>query len=442
MKTVQDVQTQINKHASVASGVAQACFGLVDEKARLHLISANHLTRNVAYRLNDLADEDILDGPSFTIHVIDEDGVVREYTPKKISVDHKGLVVFILKAVPAQDEKDINPRVHLVFRGTKDLAAWERNLTNVAPGRDAIYGEHDVCGNKESILNELMLAITSPQTHLIVSGHSLGGADAENFLTIIMNQVSQCHGVESDSSQDGFEQSMPSLLNISEITLNAANPAGVLELDAYSAKRDAEYLSSKGIRINVMYISAAGDPVPQSGEAHILANCKADNIKIYLARFNHDPTKDYVSGKNMGILGAGAMFAGFTTAGSLLILAGVGLAFGAHKSKITVEQLLDGSFELFSNDTKSGEQRIICVLGKHCFDSVLISGARTMLNSWYKVPNGRDSSSSSEEDSRPSTPCTSSPEDDSWVHVPKPKPKPEPEPKPKSKVLPRKLKGE
>ncbi len=414
MKIREAALNQIKQSAEISSVVGKAFMGHPDQIARHRLISCNHIARTVAYRLNEIEDSDILfiDNDRI-IDVIDEDCMIRQYNAKKIKVNDKGLVCYILQPNSVASDNN-NARIHLVFRGTKDSYAWQRNIQDPTPGSQAIND------NKQTILTELLSAITLEQTHIIISGHSLGGADAQNFLAFLMDQINAA----KDSSRSKDSLIMPHavnkrLLNIIELTLNASNPAGISELVAFYAKRDSAYLAKNGLKINAMYILAAGDIVPQSGHAHIFADIINDEVSVCLAKFSDMFSDYYLSGKNLGLAGLGGGVSGFLTPFYCAALVGLGAfaTFRAHKSKISIEELLEGKFDLYSNSTKEGRDIISDKLGKHSLDNSFIYVSQEMLNSFmYSSKSSRSNSSS------PTSVLTPSPEEvteeDTWIFVP------------------------
>lgn len=411
MKTSAEVQKEIIDNARTSAAVAETYIGHPEQASRHHVISCNHIARTIAYRLNDVSDDEILvDDNARIIHLLDEDCVIRQYNVKKISVSHKGLVCYILKPT---HESNNNNRVHLVFRGTKDSSAWARNINDTTPGYTTLME------NSEVILEEVLNAIAADKSHIIVSGHSLGGADAQNFFNIIMQKIFYAKSSANLQIESTSQNTLSSkLLKVAELTLNASNPAGVSKLVWFAAKIHSDYLSENGIKISAVYILAAGDIVPQSGQAHILSDSNIQQANIYLAKFSDTFSDNYLSGKNVALTGIGGVALGLLSPLTGFMLSGFGAlsTLHAHKTKVSIEQLLDGKFEMYSNITTEGQQIISTKLGKHVLDNSLVSQSQLMFSS-FMFRSNNDSMDSSN-DSPTSLSLTQNKNEEEWVIVP------------------------
>ena len=148
--------------------------------------SAEHLAHTIPYDLNANFD------PAVPLVVVDEDGALREYTVTHIETKNPAIVGYILAG------KDNNPRVHTVFRGTADKASMIRDLEHGGAGQKSFYAEKDL------ILSQIDAVIrqrANEWTHqeelkikLSISGHSLGGGDAQNCFAAITDVMSRLHG--------------------------------------------------------------------------------------------------------------------------------------------------------------------------------------------------------------------------------------------------------
>ena len=88
----------------------------------------------------------------------------------------------------------------------------------------------------------------------------------------------------------------------------------------------------------------------------------------------------------------------------------------AHKTKVSIEQLLDGKFEMYSNITTEGQQIISTKLGKHVLDNSLVSQSQLMFSS-FMFRSNNDSMDSSN-DSPTSLSLTQNKNEEEWVIVP------------------------
>jgi hypothetical protein len=334
-----------------------------ERAASRRVYSASHLARVVAYELDEYS---IIEQNESTINVLDDDGVDRKYKIKFIYTGCLGLVSYILTAVDPE-----NLRVHLVFRGSKDAPAWCRATEAGAPGHMSFFADRDI------ILNELCFTLASlanneKRVNLFISGHSLGGADAQNCATAIMIAMGQID--QHNQEYDSFKQ----LANILRITINLANPAGITALKATECKLHAKYLTQQmGVSLRIMFMITAGDAVPQSGESHILFDCSDEIAQIELVKLNTGYegwlTKPYIAGAlltlpvssvGVGLLGCVSLYS----------------AYKAHKLKFLAHSELQQSYDLYSNATDLGCQVIKDKLGKHALNNPALDKLKSVLN--------------------------------------------------------------
>lgn len=207
-------------------------------------LSCEDLAHNVAYEVCSLPSNKPY------IHVWDNDGVRREYKVSPISSDVPGLVVHAL--IPVEQQ---NPNLHLVFRGTKCMDSVGRDLSPYAPGHETYEQAAD------KITAEIQRVIAKRQKtvsgiRLSVSGHSLGGSDAQRCAADIIEEIA----INPESP----------LAKIESLTINHANSGGVAMDTAEKAYSHIPELADKGIIVERNAIFVVEDHVQRSGETMIL----------------------------------------------------------------------------------------------------------------------------------------------------------------------------
>lgn len=302
--------------------------------------SCEHLSHIVAYELTKL-----YDGVSDAhISVYDDDGIIREYKVTRIVSSNLGLHGHILTG---QDLD--NPRVHIVFQGTKDLNGWSRDFEDRAPGYESF--QQNVTTIIE-MLHTILGQITSNNISLYISGHSLGGSDAQYCTNAIFIALSQELQKKSKAA---------SLTKIKNITLNHVNSAGVANKCAVESNLHAEYLAKEhNIKIAARVIRVAGDPIQKTGEANILANVSPEIAQVTLLKIK----SGYDGWLNKTHLAGVAVAA---VANPLLgLLAGISLigitsrsGFKAHtEHHFHAKQMHEINYDILDNSTSEGREQI------------------------------------------------------------------------------------
>lgn len=225
---------------------------------------AEFLAHNLAYTLNFALK---------TTNVLDEDGKSREYLVKKIETDNAGLVSFI-----CYSNKTNNLRVHLTFRGTHNASSAVRDLEFAregGPGFPTLKRNIDTI--LQSLANVIKIKQPAKDEKLIlnIAGHSLGGADVQNFtyffLTAISDTGSKFHEI--------FKK-------IGTINIMHANSAGVTSEVAISC--EALLQKIKNIRpdfnINQYIIHFGGDLVQQLGHSTIFSTAEYPLVNTYMLK--------------------------------------------------------------------------------------------------------------------------------------------------------------
>jgi hypothetical protein len=298
--------------------------------------SAEHLGHTVAYDLAANYD------PKIPLIVVDEDGKTREYVATLIETENPAIIGHIL--TPKDKE---NPRVHVVFRGTACSASVVRDLELGGAGQKSFYEEKDL------ILSQIAAAIgerTNESDHkvkLSISGHSLGGGDAQNCFATLLDSMTRIHG------QKRFKETMlgraaeniksaltlrpegavinsvnSPFLMVESLTLNHVNSAGVTHATAKRCKKSATYLSKCGVGINVRALRVAGDGIQLTGQTNLLADIESKYAKVEVLKVRSDH-EGWLSPKCLVAAASASYFTGPMMAmGALTSLS----AYGTFKS--------------------------------------------------------------------------------------------------------------
>jgi hypothetical protein len=195
-------------------------------------------------------------------YVDDEDGVKRTYLVRRVQGTHAGLVSFVLYS----DDVD-NPRVHVTFRGTHNLASTKRDLENPsAPGKYSYITDEDKIMSTIRDVVQHKQATSKQKIELSISGHSLGGADCQNCAAAVIHDIA--------------EKKSP-LANIDGLNIMHINGVGVGHSVEVQVKNDVQKIKvddKNPIKIRQFIIAVGGDAVQQTGYTSILADLPPEQV--------------------------------------------------------------------------------------------------------------------------------------------------------------------
>ena len=221
-------------------------FGLHLKRENRDLELHEHLVHQLAYNLEG-KDRVILPGK-------------QQCLVEKVTGVPAGLNAYFLipEIMPANGVIDIR----LVFRGTKDRASLIRDLESSGAGFETM--EHAAA----TIIRQLHVILASlndcsRKVNLTIGGHSLGGADAQNFLGHLLGVMAS----ESDSHLSAIEH----------ITLFTKCSAGVPGL---AHERVCSALPELGVRLKIFHLKVAGDVVQATGDCHIGAGLPFETADV------------------------------------------------------------------------------------------------------------------------------------------------------------------
>ena len=177
---------------------------------------------------------------------------------EKITGVPAGLNAYIL--VPETAPANGTTEIRLLFRGTKDRASVIRDLESSGAGFETM----EVAA--ATITRQLHVILSSMndsgrEINLTIGGHSLGGADAQNFLGHLLGAM------VTEASED---KSSAPLANITHISLFTKCSAGVPKLAHERVCSALQCLQEHGgVRLKIFHLKVAGDVVQATGDCHI-----------------------------------------------------------------------------------------------------------------------------------------------------------------------------
>ena len=187
-----------------------------------------------------------------------------------------GLNAYILlpETVPAEGAIE----VRLIFRGTKDRASVIRDLESSGAGFETMESAADaIMRYLEISLNSLN--IQGQKINLTIGGHSLGGADAQNFLGYLLGAVAA--------------GSASCLSAIGNITLFTKCSAGVPKLAHERVCSALEHLKGKDVRLKIFHLKVERDVVQSTGDCHIGAGLPHEVADVSILKV-YPPVKSSV----------------------------------------------------------------------------------------------------------------------------------------------------
>jgi hypothetical protein len=346
-----------------AIAAAMAVHPEQDREIITKFASAEHLAHTIAY---DLAAN--FDPKSPTVQVFDADGIAREYTITPIETLNPAILGFVLAGTESS-----NNRVHVVFRGTADKASMVRDAEYGGAGQESFHAEQDlILSQIIKVIGERVSASDSP-VKLSVSGHSLGGGDAQNCAALLLANMAhmQAHkryqekgllGRAGDQIKSALtlrpsgalaSSAHAPLIMVDELTVNHVNSAGVPHISHERSKRHAKYLAKLGIAVNVRALRVAGDGIQLSGQSNILhdVDAKVANVEVFKVHSSHE---GWLSPKMLTAAAAAAYVASpVAVAGTLGSLGAFG-TFKAHTQHHFDKALVKGTYLYVNNATPEG----------------------------------------------------------------------------------------
>lgn len=250
--------------------------------------------------LSPLQDEDLNFEGKINVYTV-------EYKDSMHNGDRKTLPKFEGAIMDAKTLKDDNAKlvhnnIHVLFRGTADFSGAWRDAIESHAGKESLINAYPYI---KQLLAKTVDAIPTerrPEINLVISGHSLGGADTQNFATALLMGITSGDKLlptlkgkkrnEADRvEQEIFNNEIKELEKLScikKISINHNSTAPVTEDVARSCFSASNAFLSTGGELTVNIICRDGDPVPELGGSRILSSAKdmGELLTNYSGKFN------------------------------------------------------------------------------------------------------------------------------------------------------------
>ncbi len=169
------------------------------------------------------------------------------------------------------------PDIKILFRGTDSLESVIRDLeTGTAGQRSLRFKLHTIISQLEHIAS---VNFKHSNYSITAGGHSLGGADGQNFMQGLMSYLAE--NIKQGKSN-----------RITGIRLQTYNSAGVSERAANNCRVLAKTLSDNKIKMECMHQRVIGDPVQFTGQADLFCQVPKEHAKVSVLKFIDYPALD------------------------------------------------------------------------------------------------------------------------------------------------------
>jgi hypothetical protein len=231
-----------------------------------------------------------------SVPVFQDNGTVQQYILHQV-VHHQGLYCYALLTTL----RDGAVKVLLAFQGTDptDISSVARDLDKRSAGYRRIRAQYlTIVNNLNALLKD------SKKLELIICGHSLGGADAQNFFIALLALKAESYYHQRKTAYSGdvihlrrfFAKTKPPAVNalVTKVTamhLYAYNAAGIRHTTALLAKEAASYLiqHDEKFEMSVNHQRVFQDVVNLVGQAtlHDFADSKLEvNLLFFQGKEN------------------------------------------------------------------------------------------------------------------------------------------------------------
>lgn len=344
--------------------------------------SAEHLAHTVAYDLAANYD------PALPLVVIDEDGKSREYKATPIETANPAILGYILTGTD-----NTNNRIHVVFRGTADKASIVRDTEYGGAGHESFNAEKDLIISQITRVIGQRANETDNKVQVSISGHSLGGGDAQNCSAALLEAMTQIqmHKRYQEKNQVGkitdqiksaltmrpsgalTKSAHAPLTQVASVTLNHCNSAGVTHTTANKSRKNAKYLSKLGVAIKVRALKVAGDGIQMSGQTNILNDVEPETADVAVLKINSSH-EGWISAKTMtAATGLAYVTSPAIAAGTITSLKAIG-TFKAHTTHNFDRFLTNNDYEYFDNSNSAGALAVKKALShKSLIDNNIVS---------------------------------------------------------------------
>lgn len=321
-------------------------------------------------------------GDGSIVEGLEKDGSKASYVCHHLKTEHPGIVAYML--LPTAMNTSGPQEVKVIFRGTNpsDSNSYMRNL-ECQGGAGSVSFE----ANSLSLLTQVnqhiktfkeQTGLAGQDISLGVYGHSLGGADAQNFSTKVLQAVAEQRGVATGATPIPKE-AVDHIATTRGLTVNTANSAGVplttATLSNELVKKIAEAPLSSGnpYAVEGYNLNVGGDGVQATGQGHILNNVAKEHayVEVLKAHIGSEHSNPF------NLPGAAAAVVASATLGALpAVAASVVVARKAYlgamdMKKSHTEKLFTAprtaEYRMMSNTTPEGQKEVAKELSKKSF---------------------------------------------------------------------------
>jgi len=210
---------------------------------RQQMAGEEHLARSLSYNLPNQ------DSMNLIVPILNEQGDTILCEVRGI-VEEKGLYFYVFLPLTKgqwQKQPDTPCPIWYAFRGTNDLAAWQRNLLEgtIEAGRYS-YASHE-----PKILRCFLSSIPQGPFKLVGTGHSLGGAEAIRMARTLFTYAARGSQGQTGELEEGAAKA---LANLREFKLVTWNPACVVWDTIQSYNEARKIFSAASVRIYHNYV--------------------------------------------------------------------------------------------------------------------------------------------------------------------------------------------
>lgn len=298
-------------------GHGEAYSDLADTLTLLNSKTVTHQNPDgTTDEFTEISNIDHITAETPTVKMVEKDGV-NEYVAVRLVTQTPGIIAQVLVSPNSGKMK-------VLFRGTSDGATGKADLEIGGPGFESFKQDRDaILSQINNIVGRFGI------NDVTITGHSLGGALAQQCQQSMIDAAAQNKGMPSDPSFHIPVACRNHLSAISNLSGYFYNSAGVAHSLRNRNEEALKFLANNNSNLKVSgnYFLVGGDLVQQTGETSIFANVPKEHALVSVAKINNGNEK---LGTPMTIAGAALGAKAGLAAGSFLGPVGgaLGLALG------------------------------------------------------------------------------------------------------------------
>jgi hypothetical protein len=296
--------------------------------------------------------------------VLDDDGIARYYHPIKLLTKNPGLVCFIL--IPHDERTNKNSRVHVSFVGTLNWEGFIRDLEYCGAGHESFVLEREGILQQINDMVATVYARTKQKIRLTISGHSLGGSDAQNCAAAVIKAMAhniddQRFGYLYEDNEKFPKRVRQDLSNIASINIAHLNSAGVAQITADECSYDAKILKAGSeIELNMHVLRVKNDLLQFTGQARIFADINPRIVTVDILNFALREVMHYSPLSMLKLLT-------HILTGALNSVNQLGAALQAHSSIHFADSGEDEIVEYYNNQCPQGREKVKAYLSERSY---------------------------------------------------------------------------